>query len=74
MTQMNLHNFFGRLRSLYNVDGHMVADALSDEDQRAFVRDPVNYFIRTDRRQREAIWREIEKRNVAYDTVEERAE
>ena len=53
--------FLNRLRSLYNIDGHLLPE-LTSEEQREFVRDPVRYLIRTDATQAAAIWREVEKR------------
>jgi hypothetical protein len=57
-----LHIFFNRLRCLFNIDGDLLPE-LTAEQQNQFVRDPVNYFIRTDSHQREVIWREIEYRH-----------
>ena len=56
-----MHGFFNRLRSLSCIDGDLLPE-LTAEQQNQFVRDPVDYFIRTDHQQREAIWREIEYR------------
>lgn len=55
--------FLNRLRSLWNIDGHLLPE-LTKEQQIEFVRDPIKYFIRTDRTQSDAIWREIEKRQA----------
>ncbi len=68
---MNKADFLNRARCLFNIDGDLLPE-LTDEEQWIFVRDPVRYFIRADKRQGDAIWREIEKRQrvepVAEDT------
>ena len=60
---MSKHDFHNRIRSLFNIDGHLLPE-LTQEQQREFVSDPVRYFIRTDKIQSDAIWREIEKRQT----------
>lgn len=57
-----MHQFLNRLRSLWNIDGYLLADVLSLQQQQDFVRDPVRYFTQSDRKTAEAIWREIERR------------
>lgn len=57
-----LHGFLNRIRSLWNIDGYLLADALTDEQQQEFMRDPARYITHTDRQKAEAIWREVEKR------------
>lgn len=58
------HAFINRLRSLWNIDGYLLADALTEEQQREFMRDPPRYLMGADRQQAEAIWREVEKRQT----------
>lgn len=57
------HQFTNMLRSLFNIDGYLLPE-LTSEQQREFIRDPVRYFIRTDKPQQDAIWREVAKRQV----------
>jgi hypothetical protein len=56
------HAWLNRMRSLWNIDGHLLADALTPEEQQEFTRDPPRYFMHANGVQAEAIWREIEKR------------
>jgi len=60
---MEQHLFTNMLRSLFNIDGHLLPE-LAAEHQREFVRDPVRYFMRTDKVQQDAIFREVAKRQV----------
>ncbi|MFD2501512.1 hypothetical protein ACFSTI_25245 [Rhizorhabdus histidinilytica] len=53
-----------RLKSLFNIDGYQLPE-LTDEQQRDFVRDPVHYLMRSSDDHADAIWREVEKRQVA---------
>lgn len=53
--------FDNRLRGFSNIDGHLLPE-LTPEQQREFVRDPVRYYINTDKAQSDAIWREVERR------------
>lgn len=55
--------FTNMVRGLFNIDGYLLPE-LSDEHQREFVRDPVRYFIGTDKAQQNAIFREVMKRQV----------
>lgn len=71
MTQMNLPNFLNRVRGLFNINGWLLEDALTHEQQVEFVRDPPRYFINlADAEQQRAIWRELQKRAQAWDTDE----
>jgi hypothetical protein len=54
-------DFINRVRSLYNIDGFMLPE-LTKEQKTQFIADPPRYFINTDNTQREAIWREIARR------------
>lgn len=58
---MEKHEFRNRLRSLFNIDGPLLPE-LTTQQQRQFEDDPVRYFMRADREQSDAIWREVEKR------------
>lgn len=58
---MDQHTFTNAVRSLFNIDGYLLPE-LASEQQIAFVRDPVRYFIGTDNVQQAAIWREVAKR------------
>jgi hypothetical protein len=58
---MTFDDFINRVRSLYNIDGFMLPE-LTKEQQTQFIADPPRYFINTDKTQREAIWREIARR------------
>ena len=58
---MELLVFKNMLRSLFNIDGYLLPELTGDQ-QRDFVRDPVRYFMGTDKTQSEAIWREVDKR------------
>jgi hypothetical protein len=58
---MQKQEFINRLRSLYNIDGHLLPE-LSSQQQLAFLRAPVTYFLETDETQSDAIMREIERR------------
>lgn len=57
------HLFTNMVRSLFNIDGYLLPE-LTAEHQREFVRDPVRYFMGTDRAQQDAIFREVMKRQV----------
>jgi hypothetical protein len=56
--------FTNMLRSLFNIDGYLLPE-LTSEQQGEFARDPVRYFIRTDKAQQDAIFREVAKRQAA---------
>lgn len=56
--------FTNMLRSLFNIDGYLLPE-LTGEQQGAFIRDPVRYFIGTDKAQQDAIFREVANRQVA---------
>lgn len=64
---MEQHAFTNGIRSLFNIDGYLLPE-LTDEQQREFVRDPVRYFIRTDKVQQDAIFREVAKRQPSEPT------
>jgi len=53
--------FTNCVRSLFNIDAWLLPE-LTSEQQGQFVRDPVRYFIGTDKAQQDAIWREVAKR------------
>ena len=55
------HTFTNCLRSLFNIDGYQLPE-LTQEQQGQFIRDPVRYFISTDKAQQDAIFREVAKR------------
>lgn len=57
------HEFINRVRSLFNIDGFLLPE-LTAAQQSDFIRDPVRYFIGTDKAQSDAIWREVEKRQA----------
>jgi hypothetical protein len=63
---MEFREFSNRLRSLFNIDGDLLPE-LTPEEQIAFVRDPVRYFIKAN--DTAAIWREIEKRQPKKEKV-----
>lgn len=50
--------FLNCVRSLFNIDGYLLPE-LTEEQQIQFIRDPVRYFIGTDKAQSDAIWREV---------------
>jgi hypothetical protein len=58
---MQKREFINRIRSLYNIDGHLLPE-LSSQQQLAFLRAPVTYFLETDETQSDAIMREVERR------------
>lgn len=58
---MDQHIFTNMLRSLFNIDGYQLPE-LTSEHQGQFLRDPVRYFIGTDKVQQDAIFREVMKR------------
>lgn len=60
--------FTNRVRSLFNIDGYLLPE-LTSEQQGQFLRDPVRYFIGTDKAQQDAIWREVEKRQTSKVTA-----
>jgi hypothetical protein len=60
---MTLSEFINRVRSLYNIDRYRLPE-LSDAEWPLFRDNPPGYFIKTDRRQAEAIFREVEARQV----------
>ncbi len=57
------HRFTNMVRSLFNIDGYLLPE-LTAEHQREFLRDPVRYFMGTDKAQQDAIYREVMKRQV----------
>ena len=59
---MTKNEFLNRVRSLFNIDGFELSDALDVKEQSAFVRDPVRFFMRADEQQAQAIFREVERR------------
>lgn len=67
MAKPTLREFLNRVRSLYNINGWLLDDALTKEQQLEFVRNPAKYFINTDFVQQQAIFREVEKRQVGYE-------
>ena len=61
---MKLYEFANRLRSLYNID-HYLLPELSEEHWAEFRDDPPRYFMNTaDKVQAEAIFREVERRQI----------
>ncbi len=58
MTERVKASFLNHVRSLYNIDGYLLLE-LTAEQQAEFIRDPVRYFIGTDKAQSDAIWREV---------------
>lgn len=60
---MEQHDFINRLRSLFNIDGYLLPE-LTSEQQAEFLANPVRYFMGADDRQADAIWREIERRQL----------
>jgi hypothetical protein len=58
---MTSHEFLNRIRSLYNIDRHLLPE-LTDEQWPEFRDDPPRYLIHTDKVQSDAIMREVEKR------------
>ena len=62
--QITPHQFANMVRSIFNIDGYQLPE-LTSEQQLEFVRDPVRYFINTDKAQNEAIFREVAKRQPA---------
>jgi hypothetical protein len=56
--------FTNCVRSLFNIDGYLLPELTSDQ-QSKFIRDPVRYFIGTDKAQQDAIFREVAKRQPA---------
>ena len=59
---MNENDFANRLRSLFNIDGFLLAPELNKLEQQAFVMNQVSFYLKCNDRKRAAIWREIEKR------------
>jgi hypothetical protein len=54
--------FLNRVRSLFNIDHHLLPE-LTERDWQEFRDDPPRYFINNaDLPQLRAIWREVEKR------------
>ncbi len=65
---MTLEEFINRVRSLYNINAHLLPE-LSDSDWIEYRDDPARYFInRADKRQAEAIFREVERRQKAKES------
>jgi hypothetical protein len=58
---MQKREFRNRIRSLFNIDGHLLPE-LSSQQQLEFLRAPVTYFLESDETQSDAIMREIERR------------
>lgn len=55
--------FTNMVRSLFNIDGYLLPE-LTGKHQREFLRDPVRYFMGTDKAQQNAIFREVMKRQM----------
>jgi len=53
--------FLNMIRSLFNIDGYLLPE-LTIAEQEEFLRSPVRYFIKTDSKQSDAIYREVLKR------------
>lgn len=66
---MEMHEFLNRVRSLYNIDRHLLPE-LDDMQWISFRDDPPRYTINTDKVQKEAIWREVEKRQPVLGEIE----
>jgi hypothetical protein len=62
---MTNHEFINRIRSLYNID-HSMLPELTDFQWIEFRDDPPRYLARTDKKQSDAILREVERRQVDY--------
>jgi len=60
---MSTHEFLNRIRSLYNIDRHLLPE-LTNAQWVEFRDNPPRYLIHTDKRQVDAIMREVEKRQV----------
>ena len=60
---MDTHSFQNRIRSLSNIDGYLLPE-LSQDEQAAFLRDPVGFFLRANDAQADAIFREVERRQT----------
>lgn len=65
---MDQRSFTNAVRSLFNIDGYLLPE-LTAEQQTAFVRDPVRYFISADKAQSDAIYREVCKRQRPVSAV-----
>ena len=65
MTRTVQEAFANRLRSLFNIEGHQLPELTTANQDYSFDRDPARYFIRASDEQADAIWAEIEKRQVA---------
>jgi hypothetical protein len=63
VNSMGQHTFTNAVRSLFNIDGYLLPELTSDQ-QAAFVRDPVKYFIGTDKVQQDAIFTQVKKRQA----------
>jgi hypothetical protein len=57
---MTFYEFSDAVRRIHRIDGDMVPE-LSPERQRAFVANPVQFFIRGDDDARKAIWDAMER-------------
>lgn len=64
MTVPDQRLFTNMVRSLFNIDGYLLPE-LTAEQKGEFVRDPVRYFMGTDKAQQDAIFREVMKRQRA---------
>jgi hypothetical protein len=58
---MSTHEFVNRVRSLYHIDQHQLPE-LTDDQWRLFRENPPRFLFIADKRQIEAIMREVEKR------------
>ena len=58
---MDKRGFLSRVRSLYNIDRHLLPE-LGDRQWIEFRDKPPRYLIKADQEQSDAIWREVEKR------------
>lgn len=60
---LNKATFLNCLRNLFNIDGYCLPE-LDKYDWPAFRNDPPKFFMRCEGAKAEAIWREVEKRQI----------
>ena len=61
--RMEKHAFANRIRSLFNIDSHLLRE-LSGEQQSRFLADPVRFFLNATEEESDVVMREIEARQT----------
>lgn len=66
---INLNDFLNRIRTLHCIDGYELAEILTPEQTRRFLKDPINFMLTSDSARGSAIWKLVEKRYTDRDII-----